>query len=138
MRKRNLISKIKMNDAPQILNSMNNVQTAAELRHQLHAMKAQDRQAVKAAPPSSMSNYQNGGFNGGASVGSMVLSSPWFTAGVTGVATFALLYFSNPSFVQAANTEPSMRRVIAWSVLVTLLVAAGPLIAKWVKGKGRA
>ncbi len=103
-----------MAEAPEILNPMNNVQTAAQLRHQLHAMKAQDRQAVQAAPLS----------------GNAIFTSPWFTAGVTGAATFVLLYLSNPVFVQTTNMEPNMRKILAWSILVILIVGLGPMFWK--------
>jgi len=104
-------------------------ETAADLRRQLHAMKSRDREAtVFAAQASATERF---------------LKSSWFTALITGVAVFILLYITNPLFVHEPKgpidpqvgggadkyitPKPSLRRVTAWAVLAALLVALGPL-----------
>lgn len=100
--------------------SINAVQTAAELRRQLHMQKARDREAVAEATQTSAT--------------SRFLRSNWATALFTGLATFLLLYVANPLFVQEPvvagriSGAPNLRRVLSWSVLVTLLVALGPYV----------
>lgn len=108
---------------PQVLQSIDAVQTAAELRRQLHTMKADDQRAVRSANVSGTEQF---------------LRSHWATALFTGLGSFGLLYLTNPSFVQSSapedkkyqNAPPSMRHVAAWSILAALVVAFGPLIFK--------
>ena len=111
---------------PEVMNSIGAVQTAAELRRQLHTMKAKDREAVTLAT------------NGQTISAEGFLKSKWATALFTGIATFLLLYATNPSFIQESTDKqrseptPSMRKVLSWSVLATLVVALGPyMYQKW-------
>lgn len=99
--------------------SINAVKTAAELRRELHTLKARDREAVAEATNSTtpMSFFK----------------TRWATALATGLITFFLLYLTNPLFVQAPTTTgarvtPSLRRVVSWSVLVAIIVALGPYV----------
>lgn len=98
---------------------MSDGQTAADLRRQLHSMKLKDREAFDAVERTSpMVKFTQ---------------SQWFTATVTGLAVFGLLYITNPLFVQEKRdkyemAKPSIKRISAWSILVFLLVAVGPLI----------
>lgn len=71
----------------------------------------------------------------------------WGAAAATGLATFVLLWATNPSFVRGPATadatgvaryavpRPSVLRVLAISVLAALLVAVAPLLIKWVTNK---
>lgn len=100
-------------------------ETAADLRRQLHAMKSRDREAAV--------------FAARASPTERFLKSHWFTATITGVAVFVLLYITNPMFVHDAPPvgaegpekytapKPSLRKVTAWAVLAALLTALGPM-----------
>lgn len=94
-------------------------QTAAELRRQLHGIKARDREAAVFATQ--------------APVGERFIKSSWFTGLITGSAVGLLLYITNPAFVQGAAVNnsvvspPNLKRVAAWAVLAGLLVALGPL-----------
>lgn len=114
-----------MNDGqPEILGTMNNVKTTAELRRQLHATKANDRQAAMETTNAT-------------STPTSFLTSRWATALFTSLASFLLLYISNPPFVQEDVTKtdgrfkpatPSMKKIFSWSVLVFLIVAIGPFL----------
>lgn len=100
-------------------NTINSVQTAAELRRQIHANKTRDREALGEQVASPTSRF---------------LKSRWSTALFTGLATFLLLYAANPLFVQQPvvngriTSTPSLRRVFSWSILVALIVALGPYL----------
>jgi hypothetical protein len=106
-----------------------NFQTAAELRRQLHGIKARDREAAvfaAQAPPAQR-----------------FLKSQWFTALITSVAVFILLYITNPIFVHTVGPDgqkqvspkPNLRYVTAWAVLAGLLVVLGPMLyQKFSKG----
>ena len=103
--------------APEVMNSMGSVETAAELRRQLHTMKARDREAVNAATVGTS--------------GEKFLKSHWFSALVTGAATFLLLYVTNPLFVQENDKEkvhPNLKKVASWAILAALIVALGPML----------
>lgn len=99
--------------------SMREVQTAADLRRQLHTMKWKDREAVAVAAQ--------------ASPVERFYKSNYFTALLTGASMFGLLFLTNPSFVQEdkakyAMPTPNLKRVAAWAILALLIVALGPLV----------
>lgn len=122
-----------MNPSPgnlvDVTSSIQGVQTAAELRRELHAMKANNRAALAEATQAKP-----------------ILKSQWITSLGTGLATFLLLYVTNPVFVQESTPPPlgpgpspagtnaplgpSMRKIISWSVLAALIVALGPFLYK--------
>ena len=97
--------------------AMKDVQTAADLRRQLHAMKFKDREALAVSAQASPINR--------------FFKSTAFTALATSLGVFALLYISNPPFVQENRerytlAKPSLKRVAAWSILAGLLVLIAP------------
>lgn len=116
---------------PPVLQSIDTMRTAAELRTQLHTMKANDQKAVMAASQ--------------VTTAERFLKSQWFTALLTGLGTFGLLYLTKPAFVlesqstmgngsggedRKITTTLSTRRIFAWSILAALIVAVGPMVFK--------
>lgn len=94
--------------------SSNAVQTAAELRRQLHMMKARDRHALDGARGANVLSTE-------------FLRSHWFTAALTGTGVFLALLMTQPLFVQSEG-KPDMRKIGMWSILGALIVALGPIL----------
>jgi len=105
------------------MDGINNAQTAADLRRQLHTMKFKDRMALAANTTEKRTNPSISKFT----------QSQWFTALLTGLSIFGLLYIANPLFVQEKRgkyetAKPSVKRIAAWSILAALLVGLGPML----------